>query len=250
MEPSATPEKTLSVPNVGSAHYKRNFIRLAVCELRFPTLFELELERPPLAFSKAVRKEYPTHDLLTNVNVNMGGVAQANAHAFRSKKGRWTVTLRAAALSLETSFYDSFDEFAERLAFVVKAAEGTIDSEFLTRVGLRYINAVPCGPEVVGEWINPALVGPLAAWTYGTVNEFWQRVQGPTPVGGFTFQHGVQVPPGSPPREYLLDYDFFKEDVVVADTLAVVKKLHELEFSMFHWCLGPKAKEHLGPSTR
>jgi uncharacterized protein (TIGR04255 family) len=249
MEPSV-PQKMLSVPDAGSAHYQKNFIRLAVCELRFPTLFEVEAETPPLALSKALRKEYPTHELLKNVAVNLGGVAHSNAHAFRSKKGRWSVTLRAAALSLETSRYDSFDEFAERLAVVLKAAEATIDSDFFTRVGLRYINIVPCEPETASEWVNPALVGPLAAGTYGTVNEYWQRVQGPTPMGGYTFTHGVQVQPGSPAREYLLDFDFFKEDVAIVETLSVAKKLHELEFSMFHWSLGPKAKEHLGPSTK
>jgi uncharacterized protein (TIGR04255 family) len=250
MEPPAKAQKLLSVPEAGSAHYAQNFIRLAVCELRFPTLFEVEAETPPLALSKALRKEYPTHELLKNVNVNLGGVAHSNAHAFRSKKARWSVTLRAAALSLETSRYDSFDEFAERLVFVLKAAEGTIDSDFFTRVGLRYINIVPCEPEAAAEWVNPALVGPLAAGTYGTVNEYWQRVQGPTAVGGYTFTHGVQVQPGSPPREYLLDLDFFKEDVPVAETLSVVKKLHELEFSMFRWSLGPKAKEFLGTSSK
>ncbi len=249
MEPPVMPQKLLSVPDAGRAHYGRNFIRLAVCELRFPTLFELEEERPPLAFAKAVRKEYPTHDLLANVNVNAGGLAHANAHSFRSKKGRWSVTLRAAALSLETSVYDSFDEFAERLGFVLKAAESTIDSEFFTRVGLRYINMVPCELETANEWVNPALVAPLAAGNYGAVNECWQRVQGLTLVGGYTFQHGVQVQAGGSPRDYLLDFDFFREDVPVVEALAVVKKLHELEFSMFLWSLGPKAKEYLGPST-
>jgi uncharacterized protein (TIGR04255 family) len=100
MEPSVS-QRMLSVPDAGSAHYQKNFIRLAVCELRFPTLFEVEAETPPLGLSKALRKEYPTHELLKNVAVNLGGIAHSNAHAFRSKKGRWSVTLRAAALSLE-----------------------------------------------------------------------------------------------------------------------------------------------------
>jgi len=77
------------------------------------------------------------YDLLKNVNLNPGSLAQSNAHSFRSKKGKWTVTLRAAALSLETSSYDSFSEFEKRLGFLLKAAEGTIDSDFFTRVGLK-----------------------------------------------------------------------------------------------------------------
>jgi uncharacterized protein (TIGR04255 family) len=136
--------------------------------------------------------------------------------------------------------------------------------DFFTRVGLRYINIVPCEPEAAAEWVNPALVGPLSAGTYGAINEFWQRVQGPTAVGGYTFNHGVQVQPGTPPQEYLLEFDFFKEDVPVAEAAAVVKdcatdeerklaaraKLHELEFSMFRWSLGPKANEYLGASSK
>lgn len=248
MEPPKPPRTPLSVPAVGAAHYARNFIRLAVCELRFPTLLELE-ERAPVSFSKAVRKEYPTYQRLTNVNVNPGGLAQAASHAFRSKNGRWTVTVRSASLSLETSRYDSFQELSERLAFVLKAATGTIDSEFFTRVGVRYINAIPFERTTIHEWVNPALVKPLADGVFGEVDEHWQRVRGVTNLGGYTLQHGVALQPsGSPSNEYILDLDFFKEEVAVADTQSVVHQLHELEFALFRWTLGEKAKAHLGPS--
>lgn len=176
--PAPPPAKPLNVPPAGAAHFSKNFIRLAVCELRFPTLFELEAERPPLGFAKAVRKEYPSYSFLKNVNVNPGGLAQSNAHSFRSKKGRWTVTLRAAALSLETSNYDSFSEFEERLGFVLKAAEGPIDSDYFTRVGLRYINAMPFDPSEIKQWVNPALVSPLGEGTFGDVEEHWQPFAG------------------------------------------------------------------------
>ncbi len=249
MNTPAPPTKPLNVPRVGAAHFSKNFIRLAVCELRFPTLFELEAERPPLGFSKALRKEYPSHDLLKNVNLNPGVLAQSNSHAFRSKKGRWTVTLRAAAVSLETSNYDSFSEFEERLGFVLKAAEGTIDSDFFTRVGLRYINAVPFVPSEISQWVNPALVSPLSNGTFGDVEEHWQRVRGPTTVGGYSFQHGLSTDSKAGEREYVLDFDFYCEDVTISETLGIVRQLHEQEFAMFAWSLGDKAKEHLGPST-
>lgn len=89
MDAPAPPTKPLNVPPAGATHFSKNFIRLAVCELRFPTLFELEEERPPLGFAKAVRKEYPLHDLVKNLNVTPGSLAQSNAHSFRSKNGKW-----------------------------------------------------------------------------------------------------------------------------------------------------------------
>lgn len=249
MSTPAPPVKLLNVPPAGAAHFSKNFIRLAVCELRFPTLFELESDRPPLGFSKALRKEYPSHDLLKDVNVNAGGLAQATAHAFRSKNRRWTVTLRAAALSLETSQYDAFEEFEARLAFILDAAKTTIDSDFFTRVGLRYINALPFNVSEIKDWVNASLVTPLGDGTFGDVDEHWQGVRGTTEVGGYNFRHGIAINPQAGGKEYVLDFDFYREDVTVAETVATVRKLHELEFSMFVWSLGPKAKEHLGPST-
>jgi uncharacterized protein (TIGR04255 family) len=250
MPTSAEPVRPLSVPAASPAHYSKNFIRLAVCELRFPTLFELEGERPPVALSKAIRKEYPTHELLKNVNLNPGGVVQANAHAFRSRKARWTVTVRAAALSLETTEYDTFPEFEKRLSFVIAAATSTIDSDFFTRVGLRYVNVLPVNdPREVGAWVNPALVAALGDGILGDVEEHWLRVRGPTSLGGYLFQHGLNTSPQVGGCEYILDFDFYREDVGVSEAVGVVRRLHELEFAMFDWSLGPKAKEYLGPST-
>lgn len=250
MTSQAPPRKPLNVPGVGSAHFAKNFIRLAVCELRFPTLFELtETDRPPLPFAKALRKDYPTHELMKDLNVNPGGLAQATAHGFRSKNGRWTVTLRAAALSLETSNYDAFGELEDRLKVLVEAAKNTIDSDFFTRVGIRYINAVPFNVAEIKDWVNPVLVTPLGDGTFGDADEHSQSVRGTTTVGGYNFRHGLSNPASDGSREYFLDFDFYREDVAVSDTIDTVRKLHELEFSMFVWSLGEKAKQELGPST-
>jgi uncharacterized protein (TIGR04255 family) len=156
--------------------------------------------------------------------------------------------LRAAALSLETSNYSAFDEFEERLKAIIAAGEVTIDSDFFTRVGLRYVNLLPFNVAEIRDWVNPALVTPLGDGTFGDVDEHWQTVRGSTSMGGYYLRHGVGNPGPNGVREYLLDFDFYREDVPLADALGVVRKLHELEFSMFMWTLGPKAKAELGPS--
>ena len=51
-------ENILKLPNINKIKYQSNFIRLAVCELRFPTLLELETKEPA-KFQAAIRKEYP-----------------------------------------------------------------------------------------------------------------------------------------------------------------------------------------------
>jgi uncharacterized protein (TIGR04255 family) len=234
--------------NTSVAHFKRNFIRTAVCELRFPTLFEIEQNQPPPSLARALRKEYPVYDQQDDLNLTIGRVAKNKSHLFISKKSRWKVSLRAHAISLETSHYDSFPEFRSRLSFIVDAAEKIIDSDFFTRVGLRYINVVPFNGADVAKWINPSLVGVLSDGTYGDVRECFQRVSGTTSLGGYLFQHGLEE--SDPGKErYILDYDFFCEEVSVSDVMDVVDKLHREEFSMFSRALGDQAKEYLGPST-
>ncbi len=249
MDDTQTPVRVLSVPQAEPAHFARNFIKQAVCEFRFPTLFELEGQRPPASFANALRKFYPIYEVANAVNLSAGGVARSNAHVFKEKRARWTVTLRAAAITLETSHYDAFSEFEERLTFILSAAEKVIDSEFFTRVGLRYINSVPCAIDDIGDWVNPNLVGLLQSGVYGDVDEYSHRVVGNTATGGYLFQHGLGIDSQTQNTEYVLDFDFFGEDVPLSETIGVVRSLHAEEFAMFSWALGPRSKEYLGPST-
>lgn len=240
-------KRPLSVPKVERRHFARNFISQAVCELRFPTLFELESDRPPADFVRAVRKEFPTYQPVTDVKFSKDEIGQNRAHAFKSRKERWTVNLKAASFSLETSHYDSFEEFESRLGLVLSAATRVIDTEFFTRIGLRYINVIPCGVREVGDWINQALVAPLASGFFGDPDEYRQRVVGATEGGGgFLFNHGLGMDAKTGRPQYFLDYDFFVEDVPVDQALATVRKLHDAEHDLFRWSLGAKARQHLG----
>lgn len=261
MVPSPQPGAVLNVPPAPPAHYARNFIRLAVCELRFPTLFELDGAAPPVALSKALRKEYPTYETLKLLVNTGGGNVMADAHGFRSKKNRWTVVLRSSALALETSHYDSFADFEVRVEKMIDAARSTIDTDFFTRVGLRYINHLPCKTSDLDGWVNPELVQPLTAGVFGDVAQHFLRVRGTTDVGGYTFTHAIgdsRVPGAifdgtnadTKPSDavYMIDLDFFREEVAVGDAMTTLRQLHEREFALFDWSLGPKAKEHLGNS--
>ena len=239
------PERqVLSLPAVDPAHYDKNFIRLAVCELRFPTLLELETTAPRI-FTRALRSEFPTYEKRTALSATQENtIVGATQHTYLSKKSRWTVSVRSTALSLETSRYDSFEDFKKRLAFVLNAAKEMIDSDFFTRVGLRYQNVLPYKRDDISSWVNRDLVAPLAAGTFGDVDEHWQRVRGVTQEGySYIFQHGVSV---GPTPEYVLDIDFFVEDLQFSDTLQTVEGLHRCAFAMFCWSLGSVAKAQLG----
>jgi uncharacterized protein (TIGR04255 family) len=238
--------KHLAVPAVEHRLFSRNFIKQAVCELRFPTLHEIDSPKPPLEFAHAIRKEYPTHEVRDNLKVTRAGnspVLKTTTHLFHSKKARWSVSLRPSSLTIETSNYDSFESFGERIRFVIQACRSFIDSEFFTRIGMRYINSLPYERSSVASWINPDLVAVLSSGMFGDPSELGQQVRGTTDDGGYYFQNGLGDEDGK--RVYILDFDFFAEDVEVKGAMDAIGRLHTRQYDMFMWCLGDEAKRHL-----
>ncbi len=238
----------LNFAEVQSVTYRRNIIQKAVCELKFPTLYGLEREKPPPALATALRKLYPEHSTLDGVNVGPAGVAANFAYVFAEKKRGTQVVFRPSALSLETTKYQTFEDFINRLLVVVELAKGVIDADFFTRVGLRYINALPFDQPTVNNWVNPQLVGALASGMFGTPEEYGGRIAGRTEYGGFGFTHGLGQNTGSGKLEYLLDFDLWKEDVQLSEVREVVMRLHDQERRMFQWSLGQAALEYMGPA--
>jgi uncharacterized protein (TIGR04255 family) len=237
--------RPLSLPEQPRITYRRNLIRLAVCELRFPTILALETA-PPEGFQRAIRKSYPHFERGANVDVQPGGVERESRYFFRSRHRDWTVLLRSHSISLETRAYPRFRVFKQRLLELLGAARSFIDSDFFTRVGLRYVNVLPVtGDEVIG-WLNRDLVAPLANGLYGDVEGFFQQVAGVARAGKYSFRHGFAQIEGTGKREYVLDYDFYQEDVEAAQVGELVEAFNRECFALFSWSIGSKAREFLG----
>lgn len=248
-EQAIHPESVLDVPRVEPVEFERNFIKTVVCELRFPTLLELETQKP-VNFQKALRKEYPLYEAKLNVSVELGGTTtSAHNHVMHSKDRGWAVSLRPSALGLETSRYTNFEEFEKRLKAVLNAARPFIDSNFFTRVGLRYVNAVPIEQGKVEGWVNSALVKPLTDGVFGTVDQALHEIRGRTATGKYSFRHGIP-PRTQGPGEYLLDFDLYEEGVEDSRVLDLVKGLHVEAFAFFSWALGEKALKQLGTARK
>lgn len=242
----------VSVRSENLDRYKRNFLKQAVCELRFPTLMELGDPKPPVALVAALRKEYPHLELANEVTIGIGGgiPGSNNTHIFRSGKLTWTVSLKQSALSIETTAYAGFPTMKERVLSVVNAASKIIDSDFFTRVGLRYINVIDSGEDPADGWVNPDLVRPLLSRQFSGVHEYAGRMQLVADDGGCLLQHGVRLK--QPQRdgkavapEYLLDIDSFRNEVAVTDIELALDTMHAQVFDVFDWAIGAKARQYL-----
>ena len=246
-------KSVLRLPPAVRVQYERDYITTAVCELKFPTLLEYE-EKKPIPLATLLRKDYPHYQLERGVNIAPGLVEKDLVkHVFLSKKRDWVVSFNSSSLSLETKDYTRFEDFSARLTRLIEQTREFLDTDFYTRVGLRYINEIPMekdDPTGGWEgWIQPDLVKPWVDGTYGAVDRFFQEVSGRTTAGRYTFRHGVggATPSGGP--KYILDFDFYEQDVPVNDTLALVTEFNAVNFQFFTWATGPKAIARLGKAT-
>ncbi|MCX2545367.1 TIGR04255 family protein [Pseudomonas sp. COW5] len=235
--------------------YKRNFLKQAVCELRFPTLMELGEQRPPASFVKALRKDYPLLELNNEFTLGIGSTntGSSNIHILRSTKGGWSISLKENALSIETTSYSGFDNLRERVLQVLEAAEKVIDSDFFTRIGLRYINVLKSEEEDIINWINPSLTASITSELFAGISDFGGRMQLVAEDGGCLFQHGIQLnrSNGAPPKpDYLIDIDTYRSEVLLTDTAAALDIMHRQAFDLFDWSITDRARSALSTDNK
>lgn len=240
----------LNPPPVKPVRYQRNFIKNAVCELRFPTLLELETKSPK-DFQAKIRKFYPFYENQVIERVGAPeGTSYEQRYLFRSKDKNWTVSVSSSAISVETSNYSEFEEFFDRLSSVLEHAREMIDSDFFTRVGLRYINSIPVSDESPDGWINRDLVLPLTSGVLGVVQSSATIIQGDLKAGKYSMRHGLKRNIAEANKgdllKYALDFDYYQENVEFTEVLPLVRFFNETNFAFFSWCLGEKAKQVLG----
>lgn len=253
MTPNWNADSLVTIHSKNVDQYKHNFLRQAVCELRFPTLMELGDHRPPASLVKALRKEYPNLELANEVTVGIGGTGSNNTHIFRSVKLTWSVSLKQSAISVETTAYTDYAHMRERVLRVVEAASKVIDSDFFTRIGLRYINVIDIDSDPVDGWVNPELVAPLLSGHFSGVREYAGKLLLTASDGGCLLQHGIilkQKHASEAMRpEYFLDIDSFRNEIPLSNTGAALDAMHAQVFDVFDWAVGPKACQHLSTES-
>jgi uncharacterized protein (TIGR04255 family) len=231
-------DQGLNLPNVTLPEFNRNFIRTAVCELRFPILLELE-KSPPVKFHNSLRKDFPLFE--RRASFNLGTESKESAYVFSSKDKKWTLSVKPASISLETSQYSSYTDFKTNLKKITAAAKDFIESSFYTRIGLRYIDIIEFDTPL-DAWLNKDIIAPLAAGKYGQVARTWHIMRGVTNNTSYTFQYGVRE---EEKQEFTLDFDFYQESVESDKAIDTIDSLHKESLKLFRWCLGEKSISHL-----
>lgn len=229
----------------GNHGYKRSFLRQVVMEFRFPTLLEIGKSNPPAKLINALRKEYPHLDSSSEVKLGIGATADATTvHNFKSSKMSWFVNFKTSSFAIETNKYTTFEEFKDRMMRVVDAATPVIDTDFFTRIGLRYINSIEVDDDPSDGWINPELVAPLRSGNFRGIHDFDGRLHLLAEDGACLLQHGIRLRDDASPS-YSIDIDASRTDVRLDEVSRIADDLHSQAFNMFEWAAGEKLKNHL-----
>jgi len=230
----------LTLPSAPRKDFRRNFIQVAVCELRFPIVLELE-SKPPARLHSQIRQSYPNYEVRTSLTIEPQSETREPVYTFSSREKIWTIAIRPYAIALETRNYTSFTDFMKRMKALIVPAAKEFDTEMYTRVGLRFIDHIPFNGDPVNSWVKEDLVRSVTD-SHLQPESFWQVIQGKASKGKYTYQHGIHPQQSG---TYVLDFDFYKEDVDLDVTERLIKDLHEQSRDLFFWSLGQKSLDFM-----
>ena len=131
--------------------YRKNQLGEVICQLRFPEILVIGA-KPPVEFQEAIRADYPGYSSrmeapapkVTGVpgNLSLQNQPAVVNYQFLSADGAWRVNLTAKFISLATSRYTSWEEFAAKLDKPLAAFIKIYKPAYFERIGLRYVNFI------------------------------------------------------------------------------------------------------------
>lgn len=241
--------------------FRKAPLETVLCQVRFPPILALLDEVGVAGLQEAVRAEYPDTSSDHQVEFNVGPVnAQVKRSApiwrMRTDPDRWTVSAAVDFVALETTHYGDWDQFRQRLEFLLAAVDRTLAPGRTKRIGLRKVNLFT-HPEAkdAQEWVGllrPELIGIAGLETPGTVALSFSEVHYQDNAGGtLTARFG---PDREASSKFRVDLDYWNEDrFAIMPSSSLVHVLAEYASSMtsfFHWIITPRLKEHLEPVPR
>jgi uncharacterized protein (TIGR04255 family) len=168
-------------------------------------------------------------------------------------------------VALETRSYDSFADFLQRLAEVLRVLDRHVRPIVVTRVGLRYVNEVRLGAltreaaissDLLGPQIHPAISASLEqsmqqmVLRYGGIDTVALR-HGLFPRGTTVQARTDENAPEDP--FYLLDFDAYREFTTTQArqfeanfVCDLVETYNKAIHRMFKWCVTPEFISSLG----
>jgi uncharacterized protein (TIGR04255 family) len=254
---------TLTFPAAERVIYGKNPLSEVVCQLRFPTILRVTSEIPA-AFQERIRHAFPEYaeelNPLAPTNLPpqlvqlLSGSSMAKRHRFSSNDGMTSVLLDGQSLTFVTTAYKAWEDFSALVFSTVDAFFEEYKPSSISRIGLRYQNAIPI-PDVseevpLQEYLREELLGVLvdSAWRGGTF-EFAASVRCKLQHQDdkLLIQYGL-LQPEEQSDLFSLDFDYYIErETEPKDAADIIVRLHGYSGPAFRWAIRDRLHNSLEP---
>ena len=152
---------------------RNNQLDKVICQLTFQPLFSINSNIDK--FQEAVRSEYPVTRIVKDPPVPIA--PPVSNYSFSTGDGKWFINLTQSFVSLSTNSYTDWNEFSDRLTWVIEALTGCFGIDMFIRIGLRYINAFrrsrlqSCDARTPWtDLLNPNILGAVSVYPNAAYN--------------------------------------------------------------------------------
>jgi uncharacterized protein (TIGR04255 family) len=123
----------------------------------------LDVAKRAAAVQEAIRADFPLLAPIAQFQIGPGvpaGAIMSSMYAFTDSSRRRCVLVTSASVIYQATEYETSKEFFEQLGRVLTAIEPVYGSDTVTRLGLRYVDAiVPREGESVFDYLTPSMRG-------------------------------------------------------------------------------------------
>lgn len=124
--------------------YRRNQLGEVICQFRFPEILTINTN-VPAEFQEAIRDVFPVYTARKEAAMLKPGMPPSQPgmnYQFATPDGVWRVNLTSRFITLATSKYTRWEDFAARLDKPLAAFIRIYRPAYFERVGLRYLNFI------------------------------------------------------------------------------------------------------------
>lgn len=234
--------------------FASNPLKVVVAQLRFDTDFRLAQPDVLASIQAALKEGYPVVERTQapQFSVQLAFRAEPGAAVshpapispvrFTDNGGDWTVTIGPDLLSVETTAYESWEEFAGRFGDVLAAVLSVVGLNASQRLGVRFVNELthPDATTIAGwsRFVDPGLLGAAASPRFeDQVTRAAEQLTLEKADDAMTVRHSYtrNLTGTEPSSIYLLDIDVFTGKPFAIDHDQVFSRLER--FHAAAWTL-------------
>jgi uncharacterized protein (TIGR04255 family) len=227
-----------------------------IAQVRFPQVLSIEKRDFVAPFQETIRTQYPIlrAEQMQGMRIGPEGASPIPPQAiwrFTDAEGNWKVSLAQDFVAIETTAYESRNNFFERFETITQALAEHVAPRVVDRIGIRYIDRVTGDAmKEITKLVRPEILGILATAVVEhashTISESVFNVPksaaqllarwGLLPKGG-TVDPAIE-PLAEP--SWILDLDMFRAETRTFDPSEVVadaRSYAERIYTFFRWAV-------------